>query len=241
MLEGLDVSGFQPTTIDWGKVAASGVSFVIVKATDGLGSPDPHFAAHVAGASAAGLRCGAYHYLHPRHGKPQDAAAQADEFADRYLGAGCELVPAVDCEDTGNEGVTPAEWLEAIRACTAQLEVRVGCKPMLYSYPAFWASLGPTLAGATDLAACMLWWAQYGVSAPHTPAPWAPKLPAVWQYTDKGVVPGVPGHVDRSCSWLELPDLVRPNSAAAALQTMRDERSVTGPLAGDDEPTPGAA
>lgn len=236
MIELVDCSGFQPTTIDWKKVAGAGISGVIVKATDGLGSPDPHFGAHCAGAKSAGLLRSAYHFLRVRHGRPQDAVAQADEFCDAYLAQGCELIPALDCEDGGkdteNTKATPDEWLAAIRAFIATTVARVGCRPMIYSYPWWWRSLGETVAQADDLALCPLWIADYaGHTTPIVLRPWTDWV--LWQFSEASTVAGIPGHVDQSSSREPLSELVRDTSASAAVQTARDERGVTGPLVGE--------
>lgn len=61
MLRGIDVSennGY----IDWSAVAAAGIQFAMVRCSYGLCSKDALFAANVAGAKAAGLKVGAYHY-----------------------------------------------------------------------------------------------------------------------------------------------------------------------------------
>jgi len=84
MLAGIDVSHWQGT-IDWSKVAASGVSFAIAKASEGKSVVDPTYAENVAGASAAGIRIGAYHFAQPST-KVGEAAAEADHR--RRLGVG---------------------------------------------------------------------------------------------------------------------------------------------------------
>lgn len=211
MIEGIDISNAQPLGIDWKAVKASGITFAYAKASEGTGYIDPKFSHHVAGAKAAGLLTGAYHYLRVRAGKLQDADKQADGFCDVYLAAGCELLPMLDCEPTGNAGATPAEWLAAIRMWVDRIRTRLGCDPVLYTYPGFWAGLGKTVA-TSDVAALKLWIAHY-TPAPHptVPLPW--KTWTVWQYAaDAGVigqVNGVPGHVDRD-KLADIADLMRP-------------------------------
>ena len=61
----IDVSSAQHPNgapIDWAKVAASGVSLVIVKATQGTTYTNPYFASDMAGAEAAHLDTMAYHF-----------------------------------------------------------------------------------------------------------------------------------------------------------------------------------
>ena len=72
-LAGIDVSHFQGE-VDWGAVAAAGVRFAFIKATEGLDDVDPRFAQNWQGSRAAGLLRGAYHFLHPNLDARQQAA-----------------------------------------------------------------------------------------------------------------------------------------------------------------------
>jgi lysozyme len=74
-LPGIDVSHWQGQ-IDWKKVKASGVDFVYVKATEGGGYVDSWYERHIAGAIAAGLTCGSYHFFQPG----DSVAKQVDNF-----------------------------------------------------------------------------------------------------------------------------------------------------------------
>lgn len=58
--QGIDVSHWNGA-IDWPKVAASGISFTYIKATQN--SVDRRFIENVRGAKASSLLIGAYHYL----------------------------------------------------------------------------------------------------------------------------------------------------------------------------------
>jgi Glycosyl hydrolases family 25 len=64
-LSGIDGSYYQGE-VDWPSVVASGVSFAFIKATDGLDDIDPRSAQNWAGARAAGIVRGAYHFFRPR-------------------------------------------------------------------------------------------------------------------------------------------------------------------------------
>ena len=58
MLKGIDISEHQPK-VDWPKVKASGITFVMLRATWGV-YPDDMFEKHIAGALSVGLNVGAY-------------------------------------------------------------------------------------------------------------------------------------------------------------------------------------
>ena len=62
-IHGIDVSKYQGD-IDWNKVKDSGVKFVWIKATEGGDHTDEKFAANWAGAKAAGIPRGAYHFVY---------------------------------------------------------------------------------------------------------------------------------------------------------------------------------
>lgn len=61
-LRGVDVSHHQGQ-IDWPKVAKSDIAFAILKATEGGDLVDDSFASNLAGARAAGLAVGVYHFF----------------------------------------------------------------------------------------------------------------------------------------------------------------------------------
>lgn len=70
MRRGIDVSTFQKT-VDWNKVKAAGISFAIIKATQGKSESTPSlylftdskFKTNIVKASKSGIECGVYHYL----------------------------------------------------------------------------------------------------------------------------------------------------------------------------------
>lgn len=70
MRRGIDVSTFQKT-VDWKKVKSAGISFAIIKATQGKSESTPSlylftdskFKANIVNASKSGIECGVYHYL----------------------------------------------------------------------------------------------------------------------------------------------------------------------------------
>ncbi len=86
---GVDISSWQHpdgAPIDWAKVKASGVAFVMVKATQGETYVNPYAKADLAGARAAHLLVGAYHFYE----QGSDPTAQGANFKNNTLG---ELLP----------------------------------------------------------------------------------------------------------------------------------------------------
>ncbi|GAF06834.1 glycosyl hydrolase [Paenibacillus pini JCM 16418] len=97
--QGIDVSHWQGT-IDWKKVAAAGISFVFIKATQN--SIDNNFLDYVKGAKAAGLLVGAYHYVDDSVINADLARAAAQTFYKAIQAAGgvgtFDLPPVMDYE-----------------------------------------------------------------------------------------------------------------------------------------------
>ena len=62
-IHGIDVSKYQGN-VDWDAVAASGVKFAYIKATEGGDFLDDRFAANWDGAKRVGIAHGAYHFMY---------------------------------------------------------------------------------------------------------------------------------------------------------------------------------
>lgn len=99
---GIDVSAHQGR-IDWTAVAADGIEFAYVKATEGGDFADARFDANWTGAAEAGLDRGAYHFFT----LCTPGAAQARHFLAVAPPDPAALPPAVDLELAGNCGDRP--------------------------------------------------------------------------------------------------------------------------------------
>jgi lysozyme len=197
-LTGPDVSLNQPD-VDWKKVKAAGHDFAIAKVSDGLGTPDSAFGkGRWKAMKDAGLIRGAYHFGRPQKGRrPEDEVA---DFLQRLKVAGGlqdgDLVPVLDLEKFGAAGrLTPKQTLEWARGWTSELRRRIGRHPIIYT-GVFWRE---TMGNPGDDLGCPLWLAAYVPAArlPQTiPAAWKPEGPRLWQHTDKGTCPGIPGKCD---------------------------------------------
>lgn len=184
MIQMLDVSAHN-APVNWAAVKLAGFTVAIVKASEGVSFRDSQVAAHCAGARAAGLWIGTYHYLRVRHGKPQDARQQMREYSDIWREQACALRPIIDVESGGNGQCTPDEWAQAVVDAVGELEAQTDASPIIYTSPGEW--LGAHLGGLTALRRCPLWLASYG-NAAHAPAPWSTF--AAWQYTGSGTIAG---------------------------------------------------
>lgn len=181
LAQGIDVSQDQGT-VDWASVQAAGIAFVFVKATDGETYVDPNFAQNWAGAKAAGLLRGAYHFFRAE----DDPQAQAEFFWKTVGGVG-ELPMVVDVEES--MGQSNSAVISNLTSFLASLQQWTNRQPMIYTDPGFWNGLGTSAFGDYPL-----WVADYGVAAPTMPAGWT--LWDFWQHSETGSVAGIQGNVD---------------------------------------------
>ncbi|WP_462185673.1 GH25 family lysozyme [Frankia sp. CcWB2] len=192
---GIDVASWQHpggSPIDWIAARGSGLSFAIIKATEGTNYTNPYFAADREAAAKAGLVVGAYHYARPA--RPISTAVdQAQRFitVSGLTRAAGQLAPVLDLEDDG--GLDPATLAAWTRAFLEKIETETGRAPILYTYRSFWTK---KLADDHSFARYPFWFAIYNNKA--TPG-WLPggwTKWALWQYTSSGNVPGIMGNVD---------------------------------------------
>lgn len=190
---GIDVSMYQHpggAIIDWAHVKAAGVSFVYVKATQGIDRTNSWFADDLPRARAHGLAVGAYHFAKPA--LPLTTAVDQADFFARTIGDQLRtnlLPPVLDLESTG--GLNRGDLTAWAQLFVDRLHARTGRTPTVYSYPSFLRSAiyGPALHAAH------LWIATYGgpVASP-IPGDW-PSYD-VWQTSDSGRYPGIAANVD---------------------------------------------
>ncbi len=183
-LRGIDVSEYQGS-IDWGKVAASGVSFAIARVSDGTDTLDPEFSANWSGIKAAGMTRGAYQFFRAS----EDPTGQANLLvAAIAVLEPDDLSPIADVEVM--DGESGSTLVAHLALWVARIETLTGRAPIVYASPDFWNQL-PDTGQFSSLGA---WVADWGATCPETAAPWANWQ--FWQHADDGSVPGIGGAVD---------------------------------------------
>lgn len=195
--QGIDVSHYQGV-IDWPAVAAAGISFAFIKATQNR--MDTRFLENVKGAKAAGLLIGAYHYVDDSVTTADKARDAAQIFYNAIKAAGGPEVfdlPFVMDYESNKGGLAPTGCTAVAKAFLAEVERLTGRKPMVYTYPSFISRF----SGLTDYP---LWIARYSNQAPADASGW--KRWEFWQYSDGTFggllpgggrkVPGISGSVD---------------------------------------------
>jgi GH25 family lysozyme M1 (1,4-beta-N-acetylmuramidase) len=196
---GVDVSSHQHPgglPIDWNQVAAWGMDFAYIKATEGDTYVNPYFGEDWKAAGAAGLLRGAYHYARPRL-PLWTATYDAQVFllnTGPFTGVN-DLPPVLDLEETG--GLSGEDLVAWADAWMTEVSRQTGRWPMVYSASWF---LDGTVGGAATLADHPMWVADYNeLGYPQRlPAGWSRWT--IWQFTASAQIPGISTPVDLNAS-----------------------------------------
>ncbi len=216
MLLGPDVSSWQGANIDWQAVASSGRSFAWTKATQSTNYTNPALGHNWPGIRDAGLIRGAYHFGEPGN---SDAGSQAGAFLaalSRFGGLQPGDLVALDLE--AGDG----DLLEWAIEFLGRVKAESGVTPMLYS--GSWFLIPHGLSADPRLSQYPLWLSSYTAAAPPIPLAWP--CMALWQYTDRSVIPGIGGPVDESY-FFGSTDQLRSLGMASPTQASTPAPSVT--------------
>ena len=197
-LPGLDVSHWQGT-VDWPAVATNGAKFAYMKSTEGTTFIDSQFAANYAGAAAAGILRGAYHFGLP---DTSTGAAQADYFMAHgggWVNDGKTMPPVLDIEynpyatTPGWPGwcynKTPAQITTWITDFVNRVHDATNQWPVVYTTSGWWNNC--TGSNTTANGNTPLWIAPVASDGGNSPA-----MPAGWtsytfyQWATSGTFPG---------------------------------------------------
>jgi len=188
---GIDVSSHQGQ-IDWQQVADAGVKFVMLRAGyRGYGTgdlvQDTRAQENYEGARAAGLEVGAYFFSQAI--SPEEAAEEAQFFLEIIHGWELTMPVVYDWEYIDAEARTGGMDKRTVTDCTltfCQMLASVGYRPMIY----FNRHQAEDFLYLEELTDYPFWLAMYADRMTY------PYKLAMWQYTEKGKVPGIDGYVD---------------------------------------------
>ena len=198
---GIDVSTWQ-NSIDWDRVKASGISFVIIRCGfRGYGSgkivEDDMFRANIAGAKAAGLKVGVYFFSQAINTAEAVEEASACISLVRSSGYSIELPIVIDVEYAAPSARTNSlSRSDLTKICVAFCDTcrSSGYSAMVYAnkYYLEW-KLYPS-----EFSNYYIWLAHYtGGSISSYSGRYN-----MWQYTSVGTVDGVQGGVDMNYSYV---------------------------------------
>lgn len=216
--QGIDVSHHNGN-IDFKKVAADGISFVFIKATQGKSFRSSKFLQFVRDAKAAGLLIGAYHYVDDSAGSVDAAKAEAQNFYRAIQDAGgigvFDLPPVMDYE-SNKKGYSKATITDVAKTFLEEIQRLTGVKPLVYTYPAF-------IGNFTGLSSYPLWIARYSNQTPADASGWTRW--DFWQYSDGaagGYLPRGNRKVDGISGAVDLNEF---NGTAAELKAKYSKKS----------------
>jgi len=186
-VHGIDISKHQGV-IDWKRVShmkkdGIQISFVFIKATEGITRQDTKFETNWNEAGRNGILRGAYHFYYPS----RDADKQADNFIEVVKLSKGDLPPVVDIEYSNGKSATAI--CDDLKIFIARLEKKYNVKPIIYTNTNFYSTY---LIGKFD--DYPLWIAGYfdhDRFYNEFTTPWI-----LWQHSEKGKVDGIRGNVD---------------------------------------------
>lgn len=187
---GIDVSVFQGD-IDWKKVKASGIKFVMIKigysgSDTGRIFDDANYQKNLEGAKAAGLKVGVYFFSQAT--TTDEAVEEAKYVVRKIRDRGIEYPVAFDMEHVENSRIKDLTVRERTEITDAFCTIikKNNFTPMIYGNPSW-------LSNSID----MTYLTSYGTWLAHY-AKWPDydyKF-SMWQYTEKGKIPGISKRVD---------------------------------------------
>lgn len=196
---GIDVSRHQEE-IDWTKVAASGIDFVMIRlgyrgwGSEGKVNLDARFEENLRGAKAAGLKVGVYFYSQAI--TTEEAREEAQFVLDHLGGVALEYPVAYDWEIVNESGArTKGLGVDALTDCTiafCDTIAQAGYKTIIYSgFDVSYLRMDLSRLTGYDF-----WFPQYSQK------PTMYYNYRIWQYSDKGTVPGISTKVDMDIAFV---------------------------------------
>lgn len=190
-VHGIDVSKYQGS-IDWPQVRASGVEFAWIKATEGGDRVDDRFEQNWAGAKAAGVSRGAYHFVYwCRSGREQMASFERNVPVEADA-----LPPVLDVELTPTSPTCKRtlyrdQTIAEMRGMLEEMERHYGRKPVIYTTVDFYG--GILSGGALNDYPIWVRSTKYHPAVRYAGRKWH-----FWQYQSDGHIGGIRAKVDRN-------------------------------------------
>lgn len=191
--KGIDVSKWQGD-IDFNKVKADGIEFVIIKAGE-KNFADGKFEQNYKRATAAGLSVGAYWYTHAL--TVEDMKAEANACMKLLAGKKFDYPIYCDFEESKQLALPKATQEKLI--CT-------WCDTLAANkwFPGFYMSKGPlSKLDNNVIGKYAVWVAQYYNRCTYKGSYGA------WQYSSTGKVNGISGNVDMDISYVYYPEYIK--------------------------------
>ncbi len=190
---GIDISHHNAGP-DWEGFVKAGVSFVYIKLSEGVGTPDRKANENARNAEAKSIKIGYYHFCRPDRRNGGTIVSDAKAEATQALGL-MQLLPksslplVMDLEDqlSWDTPLKRNEYLLWIKTFTEVIQSGMNIQPIIYSRKEY---LDRKLPKEHHLGHLKLWMSYYPknpdcniVTIPNGWTDWA-----IWQYTEKGAI-----------------------------------------------------
>lgn len=190
-IKGIDVSVWQGE-IDWQQVKDSGVEFAIIRVggrgmTEGGFYTDDNAQGYYEGATAAGLKVGAYFFSQAI--TVEEAVEEAEFVLDAVKDWDVQMPLVFDWEYMGEDVRTSkmdSRTLTDMAKAFCDTIAAAGYEPMIY----FGRNQSMNMMKLEELVDYPFWLAMYSTIMDY------PYKVDMWQYTDQGTVPGIEGNAD---------------------------------------------
>lgn len=194
-INGIDVSKWNGT-IDWAAVKNSGISWVMIRvgyrgSSTGVLVEDPTFKRNISGAIAAGLKVGVYFFTQAIN--EVEAVEEASMTINLIKPYNITYPVVIDTEAAGGRAdrISVAQRTAVCRAFAETVKAS-GYTPGVYASKSWFLSN----VTVSQLNSYKIWLAHYTSQTNYT------GKYDMWQYTDKGRVPGISTDVDLNFSYL---------------------------------------
>lgn len=183
-VHGIDLSHYQGEVF-WETVGDnSSMAYVYLKATEGGDRIDARYERNIDMAHRHGLKVGSYHFFRPK----TDLLTQLENFKTQCLPGEQDLIPMLDVESTG--GLDNEAFCDSLYKFLDLMEQTYHQKPLIYTGRNFY---NKHLQHRIDDYLIMI--AMY---TDEEPVLADERDITLWQYTAKGRISGISGHVDKS-------------------------------------------
>ncbi|MCF2555206.1 GH25 family lysozyme, partial [Faecalicatena contorta] len=201
VLTGIDVSAWQGK-IDWSQVKQAGIDFAMLRILSGGMNNlkvDSTFYYNIKNATAAGIPVGVYRYGYAM--TVEQAQKEAQMVVDTLKTSGCTvaLPVAYDVEDADTQGTLSRAELTAIIKAFQKVIEDNGYRFMIYASKS-WLETTIDMSEFSNVDVWVARWFNDGTPN-HDHGYTGAGVVTLWQYTDKGTVPGITGNVDMNIGY----------------------------------------
>lgn len=198
-MKGIDVS-VHNGNIDWQKVKSSGIDFAILRAGYGreISQKDARFEENYRNAKSAGIPVGAYWYSYAM--SEDEARLEADVFLSVIKDKQFEFPVYFDVEEKRQFYLGKEKVSAIMRAFLERIE-SAGYFVGLYG-----SASSLTTHTTDDIKSRYTIWLAHWVEKTNYSGSYA-----LWQYSEKGSVPGINGNVDLDICTTDFPSIIKAN------------------------------